>query len=120
MSKNNVLQFKVINPKRLVGKNKKLETETVQIFKTKGHRITEKEIETLVKKFQTKEKERPNGKKTTISVNGLNGDRYRNLKNFDEEDVHVQTYEEYNQGVEFESDNFMEFYQLNITFHRLI
>ena len=56
MSKNNVLQFKVIKPKRLVGKNKKLETETVQIFKNKGHRITEKKLKHQLKNFKPKKK----------------------------------------------------------------
>ena len=35
-------------------------------------------------------------------------------------DVSVQTYDEYNQSVNFESENFIEFYQLQVTFHKHI
>jgi len=31
-----------------------------------------------------------------------------------------KTYDEYNQSVNFESENFIEFYQLQVTFHKHI
>jgi hypothetical protein len=42
------------------------------------------------------------------------------LKSFKQNDVSVQTYDEYNQSVNFESENFIEFYQLQVTFHKHI
>jgi hypothetical protein len=115
MSKKNVLQFKVTKDKRLIGKEKNIESQTLQVFKSKGHRITEKEIEKLVKNLKEKTKG-----KTEFSVVGVNGDMYRMLKRFNQNDVHVQTYDDYHQGVNFESENFMEFYQLSITFHKYV
>lgn len=115
MSKKNILQFKVAKDKQMIGKKKNIESQTLQVFKSKGHRITEKEIEKIVRKL----KEKTNGK-TEFSVVGLNGDRYRTLKTFNQNDVHVQTYDDYHIGVNFESENFMEFYQLSITFHKFV
>lgn len=45
MSKKNILQFKVAKDKQMIGKKKNIESQTLQVFKSKGHRITEKEIE---------------------------------------------------------------------------
>ena len=42
------------------------------------------------------------------------------LKSFKQNDVSVQTYDEYNQCVNFEIENFIEFYQLQVTFHKHI
>jgi hypothetical protein len=114
MANTNILQFKVTKEKRLIGLKKNIETQTIQIYKSKGHRITEGEIESLVKNLQKQDK------KTKFSVVGVNGDTYRVLKSFDQNDVHVQTYDEYHQSVNFESENFVEFYQLSITFHKYL
>jgi len=115
MSKQKILKFKVIKEKRLIGLNKNIESQTLQIYKSKGHRITENEIKQLTQSINKKIKD-----KTEFSILGVNGDAYRMLKSFKQNDVRVQTYDEYNQSVNFESENFIEFYQLQVTFHKHI
>jgi len=109
-----IFNSKVIKePKKIGG----IVTKTVQIYKNKGKRITEKEIETLVHTIEKSALKK--NEKIKIAVYGLNGDRIRNLKGFNT-DLHVQTYDDYHNGIEFESPNFIEFYQLNIVINKYI
>jgi len=54
MSKQKILKFKVIKEKRLIGLNKNIESQTLQIYKSKGHRITENEIKQLTQSISKK------------------------------------------------------------------
>ena len=111
-----VFHDKIIKGPTKIG-NGNIIKKTVQIYKDKGERITEKEIENLVKTIEQsaiKKKE-----KIRIAVYGLNGDRIRNLKSYDGE-LHIQTYDDYHQGIDFESPNFMEFYQLDVVIYKFV
>jgi hypothetical protein len=111
-----VFHDKIIGGPTKIG-NGNIIKKTVQIYKDKGERITEKEIEAIVSSIEQsaiKKKE-----KIKIAVYGLNGDRIRNLKSYDGE-LHIQTYDDYHQGIDFESPNFMDFYQLEISINKYI
>jgi hypothetical protein len=112
-----IFNIDVLRPAHKLSKSSNIVSKTIQIYKKKGHRITEQEIKDLVKDFEEKAKKK--GEKIKLLVNGVNGDQRRNLKIFDGP-VKVHTYDDYNQGNIFESANFIKFYQVEITMNKYI
>ena len=71
----------------------------------------------MVKSLEAKAKQK--NERIKIAIYRLNGDRMRNFKAFDKP-LKIQTYDEYHQGIDFESPDFLEFYQVNIVVHQYV
>lgn len=109
-----VLEYKLIKQPTKIGN---ITSKVVQVYKPKGYRITEDEIKGMVKELEKGAKKKK--EKIKVAIYGLNGDRIRNLKAFDAP-LKIQTYDEYHQGIDFESPNFIEFYQVNLVIHQYL
>ena len=101
------IEFKTIGQTRIIGSTR---LNTVQFYKKKGSRITADEVKRTLAKLEEKSK----GKNIQFLIKGLNGDRMKTLKGWNSE-LDIKDFDDYYEGLDEETANFDEFYQIQIT-----
>lgn len=103
--------------KKILSGNK-LENSTMQFHKSNKKPITLKEADAMVKRIQAIADAK--GDDIKIMVRGLAPNGYPTLKQYNEDKIDVQRYEEYLSGKAKDTSKFQSFYQLQITVQRQI
>jgi hypothetical protein len=91
---------------------------TVQMNKNKGERITVDDVKKIAERLE-KEKEK-SGNKFEFIIRGVNGDRYKTFKAYNEEDLNFKEMEDYYDGLDEENSNFMNFYQIQVSIKKYV
>jgi 23S rRNA pseudoU1915 N3-methylase RlmH len=94
-----------------------IQTNTVQLYKPKGKRLSSEDVSNVLKALEAKVKAK--GENVQFLIRGLNGDRIKTLKAYNQ-NLNMKEFDDYYQGLDEENDNFTHFYQLQITAKRYI